>query len=157
MLRTFQYKNIVDSSMRKWTNADCMYLSGKQGKTKVYQSTKNRCLQEQSCICLRLTRNWKLLSFFIAQKPGKLFDKPHRSILDLKRKLCFFLYEISHNRSSPLCLGLVDVQMTHVWKCPTISWKSRWRRPLTSLSCFHNSFFLLSFLEWCHRKGTYVG
>ena len=52
MLQTFQSKNIVDYPMRKQTNTDCVYLSEKQGKTKVYRSTKNEWLQEQN-FCLR--------------------------------------------------------------------------------------------------------
>ena len=72
------------------------------------------------CICLGPTKTWKISSLFIAQKPVYCFDGPHRCVSLMESIISPHFYEIFHNRSSPFCLGPVDVLMIHIWKSPHV-------------------------------------
>lgn len=119
MLEAFQSKNIVDSL---WNGQILIQVKAKEKQKST--SPPKVCGYEnywrRSCICLGPTKTWKISSFFISQKPVNFFDSPQRCIDLMESIISPHFNEIFHNRSSPFCLGPVDVLMIHVWKSPHV-------------------------------------
>ena len=119
MLEAFQSKDIGDSL---WRRQILIQVKTKEKQKSI--SPPKVCGHEtywrQSCICLGLTKTWKISSLFISQNPVTCFDRPHRYVDLMESIRSPHFYEIFYNRSSLFCLGPVDVLMIHIWKVPHI-------------------------------------
>lgn len=161
MLEAFRSKNIVYSL---WNGQILIQVKAKEKQKST--SPPKVCGYEnywrRSCICLGPTKTWKISSFFISQKPVNFFDSPHRCVDLMESIISPHFNEIFHNRSSPFCLGPVDVLMIHVWKSPHVfvervcddCW---FTEPMISCWYLHWSFSLSHFLEQYYTEETYAG